>query len=92
MGNLAKSTGKITVYRLEELKGDSVKELERHWRQARSAGRTIQVSLSSLDNIDNAGRTLLTHMFSSGAELLVGEYKGEVGAEEKGWMEIPALE
>lgn len=92
MVNLAKSSGKKIVYRVEELKGDSVQELERHWRQARAAGRIIQISLSSLDNIDDAGKTLLTNMFSSGAELLVGEFQGKSGETEKGWLEIPALE
>ena len=92
MPNRAKTTRKSTTYLIEGLEGESVKELERHWRDARPSGHSIRVSLANLDNISDAGRTLLTYMFSYGAELVVGKIQeSEVLERSEGWLEIPAL-
>jgi hypothetical protein len=92
MPNKARTNRRSTIYLIEELQGDSVKELELHWRESRAAGRSIQISLSTTDNIDDAGQTLLSYMFSNGAELVVGKPRGAGLPEEEGWLEIAAGE
>jgi hypothetical protein len=91
MPNKVRANRRSAIYLIEELQGDSVKELELHWRESRAAGRSIQISLSDTENIDDAGHTLLSYMFSNGAELVVGKPRGAgVPDEEEGWLEIAA--
>ncbi len=72
----SKSSGNETTVRVEgDLNGEMVRELERCWRKARSAGSCIQLDLCSVHEIDDAGKTLLTYMFGSGVELVVGPRK-----------------
>ncbi|MCU1295817.1 MAG: hypothetical protein JWO91_95 [Acidobacteriaceae bacterium] len=92
MPNKVRTNRRSAIYLIEELQGDSVKELELHWRESRAAGRSIQISLSETQNIDDAGHTLLSYMFSNGAELVVGKPRGVGVAEEEGWLEIAAGE
>jgi hypothetical protein len=80
-------------YVIEQLQGQSVKDLEMHWRESRSAGRPIQINLSNLDKIDDAGQTLLFHMFSHGAELVIGKGgEGGLHLAQAGWSEIAVTE
>jgi len=89
MPNKARTNRRSTIYLIEDLQGDSVKELELHWRESKAAGRAIQISLSDTEKIDDAGHTLLSHMFSQGAELIVGRPRGSGAPEdEEGWLEI----
>jgi hypothetical protein len=93
MPNKVRANRRSAIYLIEDLQGDSVKELELHWRESRAAGRSIQISLSDTENIDDAGHTLLSYMFSNGAELVVGKPRGTgVPDEEEGWLEIAAGE
>jgi ABC-type transporter Mla MlaB component len=93
MTNKVRTSRRSAIYLIDELQGDSVKELELHWRESRAAGRSIQISLTDTEKIDDAGHTLLSHMFSHGAELVVGPVRGSrVREEEEVWLEIPASE
>jgi hypothetical protein len=54
------------------LKGSSVRELERRWREARLQDGPVQVDLCATEEIDSDGRVLIGEMFASGVELFVG--------------------
>ena len=64
-----------TVQIVGDLNGETVLELERYWRKARTAGTTIQLDLCAVQEIDDAGKTLLTYMFGNGVELVIGARK-----------------
>jgi ABC-type transporter Mla MlaB component len=78
-GIKSKALGNETTLRIVgNLNGQTVFELERCWRKARSSGQQVQLDLCSVDKIDDAGKTLLTYMFGSGVELLVKARKHKV--------------
>lgn len=54
------------------LKGSSVRELERRWREAKLKEGQVQVDLCATDEIDSDGRVLIGEMFADGVELFVG--------------------
>jgi hypothetical protein len=89
----ARTNRRGAFYVIEQLQGQAVQDLEMHWRESRSAGRPIQINLSNLDKIDDAGQTLLFHMFSHGAELVIGKGgEGGLPLAPAGWSEIAITE
>lgn len=54
-----------------KLSGDWVKELERCWKERRSAnGIPLQIQLKTVSYIDAAGKQLLTQMHGRGVEII----------------------
>jgi len=69
----SESGGATTLCLKGELAGSSVNEIERHWHLCRRAGqRAVRLDLCGVSAIDEAGKRLLTRMFTDGAELVVG--------------------
>ncbi len=61
----------VTLRVMGSLTGASVVELERFWRRS-SAKKQCQVDLRLAHEIDAQGRVLISEMFASGVELVVG--------------------
>jgi hypothetical protein len=60
-----------TVFELEgKLAGPWVEELHACWRDATGGGQPVKVLLCAVTFVDKQGKSLLTEMYRSGAELV----------------------
>ena len=64
----------VTLRVMGSLSGASVGQLERFWRR-NSVRKHYQVDLRAAHEIDAQGRTLISEMFASGVELVIGTHR-----------------